>query len=96
MVAFNVIQKILYPKSLSVSDKHLSEIVIPDQLHQLRHPVIVQFVKDIVQKQNGFEADLVVIEIELGELHSYNKRLLLTLRAELLNRMIINAEAQII
>ena len=96
MIAINIIQKILNPLSLSISDKHLSEIIVADQFHQLRHPIVVQLVENVIQKQNRLEAYLLIVEIELRKLDGDHKRLLLSLRAESLNLMIINQKTQII
>ncbi len=69
---------------MRVRNEKLSKSVAVDHFHDFGHATFVQFVEDVVKKQNGFQAALVFDELELCQFQGNQKRFLLALRAELL------------
>ena len=71
-------------------------MIITNKFYQLLYPIVVEFVKNIIQKQNRFVTNLSVIKIKLRQFNRNDKRLLLSLRRKLLYRMIVNEKYQVV
>ena len=89
-------KKLLNPAPLRVGDKHLAETVLAHQADNLVDPFVIQFIKDIIEQQNRLESLDVAGVFELGQLNGDDKRLLLPLRAEFLQRMTGDHQFQVI
>src|SRR5690606_22066936 len=81
---------------VGVTDEYLPKIVLFDQAHQLGAPVFIQLVKDVVQKENGSGAPLLLDKMELGQFKGDQKGFLLPLAPELLYGMSGYGEFQIV
>jgi hypothetical protein len=84
------------PLLTGIGDKDLSKAVFADQLNQLRYPEIVEFVKYIIQQQNGFKTLDLASVFKLGQFDGDNKGFLLTLATKFFNRESIEYEIQVI
>ena len=49
MVDIGIVEQLFNTLLLGVRDEHLTKMVVAHQPHQFLHPLVVQFVKDIVQ-----------------------------------------------
>ena len=67
--------------AVGVCNENLAEIVSSHQMHNLFHPIGIQFVKDVIKEQErrGLGTDAVQ-EIELGQLQGNQEGLVLPLR----------------
>jgi hypothetical protein len=50
VINVNRFKNSLNPVSLGICNKHLPETILTHQPDQLLHPVIIQFIKDIVEE----------------------------------------------
>ena len=48
MIYDSVIHQILDSLTLCVSDEHLSEMVVANKFYELRYPIVVEFIENIV------------------------------------------------
>ena len=92
----NGLEDAFHTSRLGVGDKHLAEAVASHQLHQLRHTHHVEFVKHIVQQQDGLHPAVAVDIFELCKFQCQHKCLLLSLRAVASHRHIAHRQLYII
>ena len=50
MIDVGVLKQFLNSLLLSISDKHLSEMVVANQADKLHHALVVEFVEDVIQQ----------------------------------------------
>jgi hypothetical protein len=73
MIYVDQLEYVLYPASLCVGDKHLTEIILADQLNKLVYTVLIQLVEDVIEKQDRLIAFLFLGILEHGQLDGDNK-----------------------
>ena len=71
-------------------------MLVTDQTDEFHHALVVEFIEDVVQQQNGLVANLLVIELKLCQANRDHKRLLLSLRAETLQWMAVQGKFQVV
>ena len=81
---------------LSVSDEHLTKAVASNKQHQLADTLHIQLVENIVQQQYGLSTQMHTHIFKLRQFQCQQKGLLLSLRAETLDRELAYAEFKII
>lgn len=96
MVDVGIVKQTFHTFPLCVSNENLSEMVVADQTDQFHHALVVQLVENVIQKQNGLVANLLIVKLELSQAYRHDKRFLLALRTEFLQLMSIKFKLQIV
>ena len=84
------------PFAMGVADKYLSEQILVHQADDMGYPIFIQFIENIVQKQDRHTEYLCLHKLELGKLQGDQKGLLLSLTPEFLNGVSINFHTQVV
>lgn len=72
-------QKSGHAVRVRISNEYLPEIIAGHQLDDLVHPLFIELVEYIIEKQNGLLSVVLPDEIEFRKLERYQEGLLLTL-----------------
>ena len=64
---------------MRIRDEYLPKLPSRNPVHECLHPLVVNFVKDVVQEQNGFDACRLLDVRQLGQAQGNEEGLLLPL-----------------
>ena len=81
---------------LGIGDEHLTEVVVAYQLNDVINALVVEFIKNVIKKQDRLKAQGVACDIELGQLDGYYEGFLLALRTKFFQRVAFNFKQQIV
>ena len=81
---------------MGIGDEQLTKVLVIDKVKQLPYAIIIQFVKNVIQQQNGFHFGLFLNEVKLGQFQGNQKGFLLPLGAYLFDRVLVNLKYQVI
>ena len=96
MVDVGILKQPLNALLLGVGDEHLPKVVVAHQPDELHHPLVIELIEDVIQQQNGFVANLLIVIFKLGQTYGDHERFLLALRPELLQRVTVKAKFQVV
>src|SRR5690606_34375454 len=87
----------IYPDGIRIREKYLSKVISRYHLHQFARTILIQFIKDVIQQQQGFESFLLMQETILCQFKCNQKRFLLPLGSKLLKRhVMVDGKLQVV
>ena len=63
----HLLDHILRAVGMCVRNKELTELLLVNQPNDLRHPLLIEFVKNVVQQQDRIHLGQLLEKIELGQ-----------------------------
>lgn len=81
---------------MRIGYEQLPKVVVVDHFYDLADARFIEFVKNVIKQKNWFFARFFFDEIELRQFERDQKRFLLALRTEFLDRIVVDLERQIV
>ena len=96
VIAAHTVQDAVQVAAVRIRDENLAKAVARHELHNLLHAPGVQLVEEVVQQEQRHRARRALQEVELRQLQRHQIRLVLSLRAFLLDREIAQQHVQFV